>query len=308
MKTLITLIAAACFIGTAFGQQPNQPPKPSPEHHKLQLWFGEWTYEGESQTTFLGPGGKFTGRMTGRPILDGFGAEYVFVENGPSGETRMIEINCYDPVAKNYPGICISSDGSFFQRTFTMNGNVATCEATFVTGGKQHKIRGTVVFAPDLMSDVEKREISTDGKKWAPLFESKFTKVKAAPAESASVEQELIKLKDGWNDAVVKVDLAFLDRILADDLTDTDPEGTVCTKAQDIADLKSGDFKCTALVTDDYKVRVYGDAAVVTGRNTMKAQFKGKDISGPYRWTDTWIKRDGRWQCVGGHASEVVQK
>ena len=44
-------------------------------------------------TTPLGPGGKFTGRMTGRPILDGFGAEYVFVENGPSGETRTVEID-----------------------------------------------------------------------------------------------------------------------------------------------------------------------------------------------------------------------
>ena len=93
MKTLTTLLAATCFVGAVLAQQPNAPAKPSPEHQKLVLWFGDWTCEGEYQTTPLSPGGKFTGRMTGRPILDGFGAEYLFVENGPSGETRTVEID-----------------------------------------------------------------------------------------------------------------------------------------------------------------------------------------------------------------------
>jgi len=134
------------------------------------------------------------------------------------------------------------------------------------------------------------------------------SKVPAAPSGSAGAEQELIRLEDGWNEAVVKVDLAFLDRILADDLTDTDDEGTVWTKAQDLANLKSGDYKCTSAVSADRQVRVYGDTAVVTGRNTNKAQYKGVDKSGQYRWTDTWIKRDGRWQCVATHGSKIVPK
>jgi ketosteroid isomerase-like protein len=57
---------------------------------------------------------------------------------------------------------------------------------------------------------------------------------------------------------------------------------------------------------DDMKVRVYGDEAVVTGRNTTKGQFKGRDISGQYRWTDTWAKRNGRWQCVAEHDSKIA--
>ena len=60
---VVTLLAAVCCAGTVFSQQPSRPPKPSLEHQKLQLWFGEWTYEGENQSTFLGPGGKFTGRI-----------------------------------------------------------------------------------------------------------------------------------------------------------------------------------------------------------------------------------------------------
>ena len=123
----------------------------------------------------------------------------------------------------------------------------------------------------------------------------------------SSVEKELIKLEDGCNDAYVKVDVAFLDRILADDYTDTDQNGIVSTKTQDIADLKSGDFKLTSCVCDDYKVRVYGNAAVVTARLTMKAQYKGQDVSGAYRLTDTWVKRSGRWQCVATHLSKIAE-
>ncbi len=129
----------------------------------------------------------------------------------------------------------------------------------------------------------------------------------AASSESSSVEKELIKLEDGCNDAYVKVDVAFLDRILADDYTDTDQNGIVSTKTQDIADLKSGDFKLTSCVCDDYKVRVYGNAAVVTARLTMKAQYKGQDVSGAYRLTDTWVKRSGRWQCVATHLSKIAE-
>ena len=129
-----------------------------------------------------------------------------------------------------------------------------------------------------------------------------------AQQKSGSAEQELLKLEQDWTNANVKADVAFLDRILAEDWVFTDPEGVVWTKAQSLAALKSGEDKIASMVPDDMKARVYGDAAVVTGRNTTKETLKGKDISGLYRWTDTWIKKAGRWQCVATHASMIVQK
>jgi ketosteroid isomerase-like protein len=125
--------------------------------------------------------------------------------------------------------------------------------------------------------------------------------------KNVSAEQELIKLENGWNDAVVKHDWAFLDQILADDWIWTDGDGNVWTKAQSLASLKSGEDVYTAAMADEIKVRVYGDAAVTTGRNTFKEQYKGKDISGQSRWTDTWAKDYlGRWRCVAGHSSRIV--
>ena len=64
----------------------------------------------------------------------------------------------------------------------------------------------------------------------------------------------------------------------------------------------------TSAVATDMKVRVYGNAAIVTGLNTVKEQLKGKDISGTYAYTDTWVKRPGSWVCVATHASRLAQK
>jgi ketosteroid isomerase-like protein len=129
-----------------------------------------------------------------------------------------------------------------------------------------------------------------------------------AQQKSGSVEQELIKLELEWANANVKVDVAFLDKIIADDWVFTDPDGVIWTKAGSLASLKSGEDKVSSMVTDDTKARVYGDAAVVMGRNVTKETFKGKDVSGTFRWTDTWIKKAGRWQCVATHASKVAGK
>ncbi|MGA2361653.1 MAG: nuclear transport factor 2 family protein [Candidatus Aminicenantales bacterium] len=126
--------------------------------------------------------------------------------------------------------------------------------------------------------------------------------------KSGSAEQELLKLEQEWTNALVKADWAFLNRILADDWVITDIDGSVTTKAQDLASLKSGELVISSMVADDMKARVYGDAAVVTGRNTLKGTDKGKDVSGQERWTDTWIKKAGLWQCVATHASTIAQK
>jgi ketosteroid isomerase-like protein len=122
-----------------------------------------------------------------------------------------------------------------------------------------------------------------------------------------TVEQELRELEKDWGDALVKHDWAFLDQILADDYTWTGPDGKVWSKAQTLASLKSGEDVVSSSETDDLMVRVYGDAAVVTGRTTVKEQYKGKDISGQYRWTDMWVKDyAGRWRCVADHSSSIV--
>ena len=55
-------------------------------------------------------------------------------------------------------------------------------------------------------------------------------------------------------------------------------------------------------------MRVLADTAVATGLSTIKGQLKQQDISGKYRWTDTFVKRDGRWIIFASQSSPVGEK
>jgi hypothetical protein len=126
--------------------------------------------------------------------------------------------------------------------------------------------------------------------------------------QPTSAEQELIQLEKDWMDAGIKRDIAFLDRVEADDCIATDEEGNLHNKAEHLANVKSGTQTVTSIVIDDIKAHVWGDAGVAWVRWTEKSQLKGKDTSGQYQETDSWIKISGRWQCVAVHWSKVVKK
>jgi ketosteroid isomerase-like protein len=71
--------------------------------------------------------------------------------------------------------------------------------------------------------------------------------------------------------------------------------------------LSSSDLKFQSLEVSDLRVRVYGDTAVAAGTTALKGTFKQQDISGTYRYTDTWVKRNGKWQVVASQATRVQQ-
>jgi ketosteroid isomerase-like protein len=121
------------------------------------------------------------------------------------------------------------------------------------------------------------------------------------------VEQSLMQTEREWVEAAQKKDAATLDRILADDWVGQGPTGTA-TKAESLADLKSGDNKLESITLGDMKVRVFGDTAVVTGSDDEKSSYKGKDTSGHYTWTDVFVKRQGRWQAAASQGTRMPQQ
>ena len=120
------------------------------------------------------------------------------------------------------------------------------------------------------------------------------------------VEQVIKKLDNERIQAQVHADAAALERIYADDFIGVGPSGTVRTKPQVILDFTSGDLRFQSITTDDVRVRVYGNAAVETGRSTMDGQDKGKVVPHDTRFTRVWIKQQGRWRLVANHYSSSV--
>ncbi len=131
------------------------------------------------------------------------------------------------------------------------------------------------------------------------------TKTEAASA-GGSVADQIKKMENDWAQATLKGGAAAVDQFEADDITSTDPSGRVTTKSEDKEALSSGDMKFESIELSDLKVQVYGNAAVATGTNTLKGTYKGQDISGKYRYTDTWVKRNGKWQVVASQGTKIM--
>jgi hypothetical protein len=122
-----------------------------------------------------------------------------------------------------------------------------------------------------------------------------------------NTEAELMQLEREIGDANVRRDKSFFERIEADEFIFTDSAGGLTTKAEDVASLDkpAGEFKLISYAVDDMRVRVYGKTAVVTGRTTTKLQSKDREVTNRSRFTDVFVKRDGRWQLVAGHSSRL---
>ena len=125
---------------------------------------------------------------------------------------------------------------------------------------------------------------------------------RARAQATSATEQEIIKLEQAATDAQFKKDRAALERLLADDYLYTHSNGSVLNKTQEIAESMSSDVQWTDSKLADLKVRIFGDAAVLTGRQTIQGTAKGY-VPGPRRITDIFVKRSGRWEWAGGQAT-----
>ena len=118
-----------------------------------------------------------------------------------------------------------------------------------------------------------------------------------------SVEQELKRLENEWLNSYLRGDKQTFDRIVADDFTRTDESGKFATKAEERALVQAPPASVSASLTnEDMHVRVYGNSAIVTGLIVSRVQGS---LSFQSRFTDTFIKRGGRWQVVARHYSRV---
>lgn len=182
MNRICALLFLLVFSFATAMQAQAQAPKPDPELKKLSVFVGHWTYEGEHQAGLLGPAGKFTGERDAWWILGGFYLETREREKGPAGEAQFLEIEGYDPAKRNFTHSAYGSGGIHGSAAFTSSsGTTWTFSGKGVAGAKPYTIRGTITFAPDLLSTTGNFEVSTDGKTWMPLFEVKSTKTPPAP-------------------------------------------------------------------------------------------------------------------------------
>lgn len=119
--------------------------------------------------------------------------------------------------------------------------------------------------------------------------------------------KELEHLETVWNEAHERGDADALEALWADDLEVAVPKMPVMGKAEVLAFVRSGRMKFLRYATSEVRVRVYGDAAVVTGRLERTRTLNGKEVSDDWRFTKTYVQQTGKWRVVSFHASEAAK-
>jgi ketosteroid isomerase-like protein len=118
--------------------------------------------------------------------------------------------------------------------------------------------------------------------------------------------EELKKLVEDWAAAELRGDAAFLGSALADDFIGIGPRGFMLTKDQWLKRHESGKLRYESFGWDEVQVRLYGEAAVVTGRQSAEGKYEAYDLSEPFRATLVLVKQQGRWLLAGLHLSPIA--
>lgn len=130
--------------------------------------------------------------------------------------------------------------------------------------------------------------------------------------DTAGIESELLRLENDWPRVMKEKDGAAVRRVLADDAILVYPDGSTATREEEAKNTEDGMVTADSIEIADLKVKVLNkDAATVSGRTIMKnAKLKtpdGKtiDISGEYRFVDTWARRNGAWKIEAGISTAI---
>jgi len=176
--SILLFLLVGCFVVAAQAQAP--APKPDPTLKKLHVWVGHWMYEGETKAGPWGPGSKDSGEYDGQMILGGFFFRGQWRPKGGLPAGGALVICGYDAVNKNMTSDAYWDDGTRLSGVISVTGNAFNWTGKAFATGKTYPIRGQIVVAADLMSFIEKFEITADGKTWTPFFEYKYTKAQSA--------------------------------------------------------------------------------------------------------------------------------
>ncbi len=122
--------------------------------------------------------------------------------------------------------------------------------------------------------------------------------------------QQLKELGKGWAAAELRGDTAFLERTLADDFVGVGPRGFTLTKDQWLERHEAGKLKYKSFRMDDAQARLYGDTAVMIGRETAEGRYEDgdvrHDIREQFRATLVFVKQQERWLLAGLHLSPIA--
>jgi ketosteroid isomerase-like protein len=126
-------------------------------------------------------------------------------------------------------------------------------------------------------------------------------------------QQEILKIHAALDQAYLKGDVAYFESVLADDYVYSDPYGRMLNRAQNLEQFRQeatgASYKVLAADSDEVKVKVSGDIAIVTGNWSVTTVSKSDSSAEPHkdkgRYTGVYERRGGKWMLIAEHFSEA---
>ena len=138
-----------------------------------------------------------------------------------------------------------------------------------------------------------------------PLTGASATATGRGPAQD---ERDIRRVEAEICQAFQRGDAASLRPLLDDGFILTSSTGVVTDLAQNLEEVRTRDPAYDEFRNHDQIVRLHGDAAIVTGITTVKGRSGGKSFAKDFQFTDTWVRRDGRWLLAASHASALPER
>ncbi len=120
------------------------------------------------------------------------------------------------------------------------------------------------------------------------------------------IHRTIGQLEEQWRAATLSNDVAAIDRMLADDYVGIGPDGTIASKADELAARRDGQRKLTQIDVVERKVRIYGTTAVVTSRAIVTGVYDTMPLTGEFRYTRVYNLSHGQWRIVSFEASPIT--
>lgn len=116
--------------------------------------------------------------------------------------------------------------------------------------------------------------------------------------DESSEKSMILALESAWNQAEIHHDATAAAAILAENFISVDHHGNLQNRGQYLADMRDRSFHPEEISNSDTTVYIYGDTAIVTSAYRTRGTENKKPFAHHGRFTDTWIKRNGNWQCI----------
>jgi uncharacterized protein (TIGR02246 family) len=121
-------------------------------------------------------------------------------------------------------------------------------------------------------------------------------------------EGRIIALESAWDQAEQNKDAGALANLLADNIVYVDYDGSISSKQQFLAEVKSADITGEQINNEGVTVHLYGNnVAVSTGIYRDKGTEKGKPFSRRGRFTNVWLNQSGKWECIASQSTLITR-